>query len=114
MCEGQCPLVFKPADQFCQACFAKTCLKKLPMKDDIYFKVWRSIPPMSRGCVSTVPVTNPNTPLMGKVVFVDDNAVVKSVAGSLKAFIGKKPANGVADSTSEDSNDIPVNGEGKL
>lgn len=107
------------------------------MKDDIYFKIWRSIPPMSRGCVPTTPPTsNPNSPYVGKVVYVKFTAgdggasrlpEVQSSTGSLKMFGGsgatvgtskKKTAgaasNGAFTGTEEDSNSAYelVNGDG--
>lgn len=84
MCEGSCPLNFQPPEQFCQACFAKSCLKNLPIKDDVYFKVWRSIPPMSRGVISCTPQPNPSSPNIGKVVYVNSSGHIVSTAPSLK------------------------------
>ncbi|ODN04283.1 hypothetical protein Ocin01_02368, partial [Orchesella cincta] len=104
ICEGSCPILFSPLDQFCEACFAKTCLRNLPMKDDIYFKIWRAIPPLSRGCVSTTPIANPNTPNVGKIVQVNETGVIGKTTTSLKMLGSRKTNHNGIDVAQEDSN----------
>jgi hypothetical protein len=68
-CSGSCEVV--PKSEYCEACFVRSCLLLLDLTDDIYFKMWRAVPPHAKNYVPTKPPVVKRYPNRGKVLFID-------------------------------------------